>query len=205
MWFYPARVLIHEGRVLQACLARDRDRRPRARLAAAPPGRYGNPPPVTMNRREELADGAEAVRVARASRKARPRTEKSPNWSAAKRASPRGEAKTEYGCAKRRSGPLAFLKRGLRWKNAPDAQKKARARERWRLSAAYRLSFRGASAAREPGIQKHTRASLDSGQPLRGFRNDAERLVRAFSSNLNDLRQTSKTLLKSSTPQPPDV
>jgi len=33
-------------------------------------------------------------------------------------------------------------------------------------------SFRGAGKAREPGIQIRMFVFLDSGQPLRGFRND---------------------------------
>lgn len=36
------------------------------------------------------------------------------------------------------------------------------------------LSFRGASEAREPGIQTRMFVFLDSGQPLRGFRNDRD-------------------------------
>jgi len=44
-----------------------RDRRLLARLVTLSPGRHGAPPPVTTNRREELADGE-----AYASRKARP-------------------------------------------------------------------------------------------------------------------------------------
>jgi len=123
MWFYPARVLIHEGRVLQACLARDRDRRPRARLAAAPPGRYGNPPPVTMNRREELADGAEAVRVARASRKARPRTEKSPSWSAARRC--RRKADWKARCAEPALRPPRFERTRAAMEECPGRAKSA--------------------------------------------------------------------------------
>jgi hypothetical protein len=99
-------------------LTRDRHRRPRARLAAAHSGRHGAPPPVTTNRREELADGAEAVRVARASRKARPRVEKSQRtclrerrrlvrWSAARRPPPaREDRKTR--CAEPALRPPRF-------------------------------------------------------------------------------------------------
>ena len=45
---------------------------------------------------------------------------------------------------------------------------------------AFPLSFRGASEAREPGIQRQTQSvSLDSGSPLRGVRNDRGGIWRA--------------------------
>ena len=79
---------------------------PAAALRNAAPGRHGAPPPVTTNRREELADG-EAMRAACPHEKRGPGREIAVLERCEAPASRKG-GKRKARCAKRRSGPLAF-------------------------------------------------------------------------------------------------
>ncbi len=101
---------------------RGKVRRPRARPAAALPGRHGAPPPVTTSRREELADGE-----AFASRKARPMPRN--RRAGAPQGAPPAKG-GNYGRPVRQAAlrPPRFFetKRGLQWKNARAREKRGR-------------------------------------------------------------------------------
>jgi len=129
-----------EGRAHEASWVRGKVRRLLLCFASMRSGRHGAPPPVTRNRREELADG-EANATLHGLAKSAARAEKPPHElvcanprrpvrrSAARRPPP---AREDPKGPLRRSGapaPLVFFARALEY---PDART-ARARKRSRL------------------------------------------------------------------------